>query len=527
MSTNEIAAANFLKGKIQQDFLNNVGAVSNTPVNPTSQQQIGSCIGVFSCIAVSGVGTPNNPANQEEQIVQNIVANTQPQDLINAIAQLPEALQVRVVTDYPRQSLAQALELSQANFGNLPESTQLVIVGLVKAEAAQVGSCIGVFSCIAVTGAGQASPPPPEPSQQVGSCIGIFSCIAVSGVGTGVLPSLQDLTLKTIVDYLPQHPEQTAELLHGVPEHLQIMIVKKLPVTFWQNVIAGSNQQGFASLPEATKAAIRQHAYIGSTPPQVGSCIGIFSCIAASGVGTGNNIAPTEEQTIENIVANTQPQNFINAIAQLPEHLQVEVVKEYPPQSLAQALEFSQAEFGQLPEATQLVIAGLVQASLKQVGSCIGLFSCIAVTGAGQAPTPPPETLQQVGSCYGVFSCIAVSGVGTPVAPVPLTTNQAQQVLSQNRDLWEMASPPINHSNAPHAASVISQNTANTLRNQWAPNAGNSWSQSASTGFKTAKGITRWVTRSLSGGSDVVDFHALWFDRDQRAWKFLWHFRIV
>jgi hypothetical protein len=150
---------------------------------------------VFSCIAVSGVGAGNDPAEQEQQTIQSIVANTLPQNFISTIAQLPEALQVRVAFAYPPQSLAQAIELAQAEFGSLPESTQLVIAGLVKAEATQVGSCIGLFSCIAVTGAGQApKQPATPPSPQVGNCIGLFSCIAVSGVGTGTIPAVAPWT---------------------------------------------------------------------------------------------------------------------------------------------------------------------------------------------------------------------------------------------------------------------------------------------------------------------------------------------
>jgi len=43
----------------------------------------------------------------------------------------------------------------------------------------------------------------------------------------------------------------------------------------------------------------------------------------------------------------------------------------------------------------------------------------------------------------------------------------------------------------------------------------------AQKGFVT-RGVTRWVTRSVSGGNDVIDFHAFFNSK-----RFLWHFRIV
>lgn len=420
---NEVAAAKFLAGQIQQDYLKTVGAGANMPANSSPQQQVGNCIGVFSCIAVSGVGTPNNAADQEEQTIQNIVANTQPQNFFSAIAQLPEALQVRVATAYPRQSLAQALELSPTEFGNLPESTQLVIAGLIKAEAAQVGSCIGLFSCIAVTGgAGQAPPlPPAPPPQQVGgSCIGVFSCIAVSGVGTAVPPNLDTLPLEMQFQVMDSLSAQDLTNLSRTSRALQTAVLSYVQALINNGSLVytarfqGGRRNGWSvrgthahdnnpqevlrlwTRGEVTKqppqvggnciglfsciavSGVGQAPQPPQPPEQVGSCIGVFSCIAVSGVGAGNDPAEQEQQTIQSIVANTLPQNFINTIAQLPEALQVRVAFAYPPQSLAQAIELSQAEFGSLPESTQLVIAGLVKAEATQVGSCIGLFSCIA-----------------------------------------------------------------------------------------------------------------------------------------------------
>lgn len=107
--------------------------------------------------------------------------------------------------------------------------------------------------------------------------------------------------------------------------------------------------------------------------------------------------------------------------------------------------------------------------------------------------------------------------------PMPLTNQQAEQELyTNNYNVWRRGT--TNASNAPAGCSQITQATATFLRRTWNPNsAPNSWNQSNSTGFRMRdQGITRWVTRSVSGGSDVVDFHALW-----NGVTFLRHFRIV
>jgi hypothetical protein len=78
---------------------------------------------------------------------------------------------------------------------------------------------------------------------------------------------------------------------------------------------------------------------------------------------------------------------------------------------------------------------------------------------------------------------------------------------------------------AEQGSSQITQTTANKLRGLWNPNSKpNEWKQTNRTGFKTGKDkqIVRWVTRSVSGGGTVVDFHALW-----GTYTFLRHFRVV
>ncbi|WP_027819418.1 hypothetical protein [Paraburkholderia bannensis] len=107
---------------------------------------------------------------------------------------------------------------------------------------------------------------------------------------------------------------------------------------------------------------------------------------------------------------------------------------------------------------------------------------------------------------------------------MPLTTTQAQQELfTLNFTPWRAAIPMRNRSNAPHGCSEINERTAANLRRQWNPNSRpNSWNQSSGVGSHRHNNITRWVTRSVSGGSDVVDFHALF-----NSTRFLWHFKIV
>jgi hypothetical protein len=107
---------------------------------------------------------------------------------------------------------------------------------------------------------------------------------------------------------------------------------------------------------------------------------------------------------------------------------------------------------------------------------------------------------------------------------MPLTTSQAQQQLfTASYAPWCANIPMINVSNAPHGCSEISHHTANNLRLQWHPGSRpNSWNQSLSQGYMVRHGITRWVTRSVSGGSNVVDFHA-----SLNSKRFLWHFKIV
>ena len=104
----------------------------------------------------------------------------------------------------------------------------------------------------------------------------------------------------------------------------------------------------------------------------------------------------------------------------------------------------------------------------------------------------------------------------------PLTNQQASQELyTQNYKPWTTQYGRV--SNAPNGCSQISIQTANYLRNTWVPGSSqNTWNQSMRTGYTTNDGITRWVTRSVSGGSEVVDFHAYW-----SGVTFLWHFRLV
>jgi hypothetical protein len=106
---------------------------------------------------------------------------------------------------------------------------------------------------------------------------------------------------------------------------------------------------------------------------------------------------------------------------------------------------------------------------------------------------------------------------------MPLTSSQAQQELfTHSYNPWFAAIPAVNMSNAPHGCSQISQRTAAHLRGLWNPGSSpNSWNQTLATGHRI-RGVTRWVTRSVSGGSSVVDFHAYFNSK-----RFLWHFQIV
>lgn len=105
---------------------------------------------------------------------------------------------------------------------------------------------------------------------------------------------------------------------------------------------------------------------------------------------------------------------------------------------------------------------------------------------------------------------------------MPLRNNDASQELFGNYRAL-LASDNRRRSNAPSGCSQISQSTANYLKRQWAPNAGNSWSQSSRKGFEDKYGCKRWVTLSVSKRkSRVVDFHALGGGK-----SFLWHFKIV
>lgn len=106
---------------------------------------------------------------------------------------------------------------------------------------------------------------------------------------------------------------------------------------------------------------------------------------------------------------------------------------------------------------------------------------------------------------------------------MPLTTTQAvSELFSNNYNIWLHLNPAANSSNAPHGCSEITLTTANYLRSQWNPKSSpNSWNQSMSTGFVGRNGVYRWVTRSVSGGKQVIDFHAHW-----QGYKFLRHFKI-
>ncbi len=103
-----------------------------------------------------------------------------------------------------------------------------------------------------------------------------------------------------------------------------------------------------------------------------------------------------------------------------------------------------------------------------------------------------------------------------------LDQNTATSELFTNYKAW--CKGTVNASNAPQGCSQITIKTAQHMRNLWNNKSQpNSWNQSASTGQRIEKtGDTRWVTRSLSGGSDVVDFHSLW-----GSVRFLRHFQIV
>jgi hypothetical protein len=105
-----------------------------------------------------------------------------------------------------------------------------------------------------------------------------------------------------------------------------------------------------------------------------------------------------------------------------------------------------------------------------------------------------------------------------------LNNSQADQELFRNYKAW--CAGTANLSNAPGGCNQITQDTANYLRGKWNPSSKpNSWNQSASSGVLMKKtGDTRWVSRSVSGGSDVVDFHSLYL---RLSVRFLWHFQIV
>lgn len=104
-----------------------------------------------------------------------------------------------------------------------------------------------------------------------------------------------------------------------------------------------------------------------------------------------------------------------------------------------------------------------------------------------------------------------------------VNNQQADQELFGNFNIWTQANPAKDISNSPSACNQISQDTANNLRNKWNPNSKpNTWDQSSSTAYIDKSNIKRWVSRSVSGGPGVVDFHALW-----QGYKFLWHFEIV
>lgn len=115
-----------------------------------------------------------------------------------------------------------------------------------------------------------------------------------------------------------------------------------------------------------------------------------------------------------------------------------------------------------------------------------------------------------------------------------LSTQQATtELFNNNYNVWKAANPPVNASNAPAGCSEISQETANTIRTQWlqgtavgAAPGPNNWGLTAATGVSvndpSGTAIVRWVSRSVSGGGTVVDFHALW-----GQYTFLRHFKVV
>lgn len=106
-----------------------------------------------------------------------------------------------------------------------------------------------------------------------------------------------------------------------------------------------------------------------------------------------------------------------------------------------------------------------------------------------------------------------------------LTFQEAsQELFTDNYRPWESASPARNASNAPNGCSEISQATANALRGQWNPGSNpNDWNQTMATGHTVqSNNVRRWVTRSVTGGGTVVDFHAYW-----SGIRFLRHFKLV
>lgn len=109
---------------------------------------------------------------------------------------------------------------------------------------------------------------------------------------------------------------------------------------------------------------------------------------------------------------------------------------------------------------------------------------------------------------------------------IPLNNQQASQELYDQYKFWKTGFNRV--SNAPIGCSRISHITANQLKNTWVPNAGpNQWDQNQATGYAIQReNITRWVSRSLSQGGTVVDFHAIWRGQGMTV-TFLWHFRIV
>jgi hypothetical protein len=92
---------------------------------------------------------------------------------------------------------------------------------------------------------------------------------------------------------------------------------------------------------------------------------------------------------------------------------------------------------------------------------------------------------------------------------VPLTTQQADKELFDQYNQWKFGYVRV--SNAPIGCSQISARTAMSLRTKWVPGSPpNTWAQTQTTGFRLKDSTVRWLTRSVSGGVDVVDFHAIW-----------------